>query len=105
LPSREALNALRALEPETEDLVEALESALAEVEGEWRCAKANVLDAEAAVLHEETAKRQARRTELLEEISVRQQEVHEHGNWIGNADPVRTQLLQAEGARRPSRRR
>jgi len=95
-PSRSALTARQAELPEAEDRVAALERALAEVDREWRLARAGTLAAEAAEIRAETEQRQARVHELQAEIDVRQREVNEHTTWIGNFGPGRASQRDAE---------
>jgi hypothetical protein len=99
LPSREALNALRAREPEAADRVEALEGALAEVEGEWRRAKADVLDEQARALEGEAAERETLIRALREQIDALQRQIDEHAGFIRNNAGVRPIQLQAEARR------
>jgi hypothetical protein len=98
-PSRERLTTLELQVPDAEDLVERFAAALTKAEQRARHAKADVLDEQAAAVREETARRQARLAALMEQIRLLQQEAHEHGGWIGNAGPVRTQQLEAEAWR------
>jgi predicted nucleic acid-binding Zn-ribbon protein len=98
-PSRATLGDLQGQLPAAEDRVAALERALVELDRQVRHARADVLDEQAAAMRAETARRQERITELVEEIRVRQDEAYEHGNWIANEGPVKTQQLQAEAYR------
>jgi chromosome segregation ATPase len=98
LPSRTELADLLGLVPEAEDRVAALERALAEVEREWREAKAATLEQQAAALRSETQERQARIHALESEVNERQQEISAHGSWIQNR-AVEATRLDAEALR------
>jgi hypothetical protein len=99
-PSRARLTELeQQLVPDADDRVVVLERAVDEAARQVRHARADVLDEQAAAVREETARRQARLTELGEELRVRQQEAHEHASWIANAGPLKMQQLEAEARR------
>jgi uncharacterized protein (DUF342 family) len=98
-PSRERLTALERQVPDAEDRVERVAAALPKAEQRARHAKGDVLAEDAVRRHEETTRRQARLTELVEEIRVRQQEANEHATWIANEGPVKTQQIEAEAQR------
>jgi chromosome segregation ATPase len=98
-PSRERLTALERQVPDAEDRVERVAAALPKAEQRARHAKADVLDADAAAVREETTRRQARIHELQPQVEAMQREISEHSAWIGNVGPVKTQALLAEAHR------
>jgi hypothetical protein len=98
-PSRARLTELEQQMPDAEDRIAVLERAVEEAARQVRHARADVLDEQVAGILEETTQRQARLTELGEELRVRQQEAHELGAWIANAGPLKMQQLEAEARR------
>jgi chromosome segregation ATPase len=99
LPSRTELADLQGQLPEAEDRVAALERALAEVEREWRLARAAVLDEQAGALGREAAERETLVLALREQIAALQRQINDHHDFIRNHAGVRPMQLQAEARR------
>jgi TolA-binding protein len=98
-PPRARLTELEQQLPDAEDRIAVLERAVDEAARQVRHARADVLDADAAAVREETTRRQARIHVLQPQVEAMQREIHEHSAWIANAGPVSIQKLETEAHR------